>query len=230
MNIEKNYNHSILYIEDEIDIRKNYSKYLNRYFDHVYEADNGETAYKIYKDKKPDILIVDINIPKINGLDLLKKIREEDHNVKAIMLTAYSDVTRLLEASELKLTKYLVKPISRQDLKEALDIAIHEISKFQIHSNKIFTLKNDFTWSFNKNELYKNNILISTTSKEKKTLDILFSNINQTLNYNDIVIHVWDDFENDKIHALKTMIKKLRKKLPENTIENVYGIGYRVNI
>ena len=78
--------YNVLFIEDEKDIRDNYTKYLKRHFLNVYEAVDGEDGYRIYKDKKPEIMIVDINLPKLNGLDLVKKIRQEDQSVKIIML------------------------------------------------------------------------------------------------------------------------------------------------
>ena len=108
MNIDvKEYD--ILFIEDEEAIRANYVKYLQRHFRNVYEAQDGEEAYEIYKKKKPHILVVDINIPKLNGIELLKKIREDDHTTKALMLTSHTDTNYLLDAASLQLTKYLIK-------------------------------------------------------------------------------------------------------------------------
>ena len=133
--------YNVLFIEDEKDIRDNYIKYLKRHFLNVYEAVDGEDGYSVYKDKKPEIIIVDINLPKLNGLDLVKKVRQEDQTVKVIILTAYSDTKYLLDASELKLVKYLVKPITRSELKSALDIAVEEFSIFDVVSKKTINLK-----------------------------------------------------------------------------------------
>ena len=124
------YPFTILFVEDEKGIRDTYVEYLKMLFSEVYEAADGEEAYEIYKQKKPQIMIIDIHMPKMNGIELLSKIRETDHSTKAIMLTAHTDTTLLLEASSLKLTKYLVKPISRSDLKEALKLVIKELTSF----------------------------------------------------------------------------------------------------
>ena len=104
MNSEK-YPYDLLYVEDENITRKNYVEYLEIYFQRVYQASNAEEAYRLYKSKRPSILILDINLPKQSGLELLRQIRESDHSVKAIMLTARSDVSSLMDATELKLTK-----------------------------------------------------------------------------------------------------------------------------
>ncbi|MEA3288873.1 MAG: response regulator transcription factor [Campylobacterota bacterium] len=222
--------YSILFIEDETGTRKNYVKFLKRYFENVYEASDGEEAYHIYKDKKPDILIIDINIPKLNGIELLSKIREKDHTTKAIMLTAHSETSYLLDAAELKLTKYLVKPISRAQLKESLNIVLEELSRFKTVSSKLVILKDGYIWNKDKKELLKDNIEEKLTSNEIKALDLFFNNIGISLPYDDIIVHIWDDFEKDKVDSVKTLIKHLRRKLPKDTIKNVYGIGYKVDV
>jgi len=218
----------ILFVEDEKAIRNNYTRYLKRYFTNVYEAQDGEEAYAIYKEKKPQILIVDLNIPKLNGLELLTKIREHDHSVKAIMLTAHTEAKYLLEAASLKLTKYLVKPVNRSALKSALDLAILELSNFEVTSKNILALKEGYTWDYSNQELFYEGTSLLLTNKERKILTLLLSNLNKILSYEDIIIEVWYESEDGKIDALKTIIKNLRKKLPNNTISNIFGIGYKV--
>lgn len=227
MNEVKNL-YNILFVEDEKATRDNYVRYLKRYFLDVYEADNGEDAYKIYKEKKPHILIVDINIPKLNGIELLKKIRKDDHTTKAIILSAHSQTNYLLEAAELKLTKYLVKPISREELKSALNLVLKELCNFNVSAKKVLYLKENFYWDFDSKELFSSATSILLTNKEKKILSILISNLNRTFTYDEIIVKVWYSYEEDKIDALKTIIKNLRKKLPRDTIKNIYGIGYRL--
>ena len=112
-----NSEYTILFVEDEDNIRENYSKYLRIYFKDVLEAANAEDAFILYKEKKPDIMIVDIHLPKENGIELIKKIRKNDLDVKVIILTAHADSSFLLEAIPLKLIKYLIKPINRKELK-----------------------------------------------------------------------------------------------------------------
>ena len=229
MNIDvKEYD--ILFIEDEEAIRANYVKYLQRHFRNVYEAQDGEEAYEIYKKKKPHILIVDINIPKLNGIELLKKIREDDHSTKALMLTSHTDTNYLLDAASLQLTKYLVKPISREELKNALALVVNELTKFSVTEKKRLVLKDKFVWEYDSKELSCDGNKVALTNKERKILTILCSDTNKTFTYDDIIIDVWYDLDEDKISALKTIIKNIRKKLPANTIKNVFGEGYRIEI
>jgi DNA-binding response OmpR family regulator len=219
--------YSILFVEDEKEIRDNYTKYLKRHFLNVYEAVDGEEGYSIYKNKKPNIMIVDINLPKLNGLDLVRRVRENDQNTKVIMLTAYSNTNYLLEAVELKLVKYLIKPISRDELKKALDLAVLEFSKFDVKSKKVINLEDEFVWSYTNEEMLHNGVEVLFTNKEKQIIKLLLLNPNIVFTYEEIIDDVWENSEDNKLNPLKTIIKNIRKKLPKDTIKNIFGVGYK---
>jgi DNA-binding response OmpR family regulator len=146
------------------------------------------------------------------------------------MLTAHFDTKYMLEATELKLTKYLVKPVSRSELKDALNLAIDELSNFETRSKKTVVLKDGFYWDIQREELLNNNSSAVLTNKERSILSLLFSSINTTFTYDDIIMNVWyeESYDRDKLDALKTIIKNLRKKLPKDTIKNVFGWGYKI--
>ncbi|NPA59915.1 MAG: response regulator transcription factor [Epsilonproteobacteria bacterium] len=221
--------YDILYVEDEDAIRENYVKFLEKYFKNIYQVADGEKAYEVYKEKRPKIMLVDINLPKLNGIDLVKKIREHDYTTKIIMLTANTDIETLLRATELKLTKYLVKPVSRGELKEALLLVIKELSSFEIKSKKIIILKDGYSWDVENIELRSDTKILMLTNKEREILKLLFSNINLVYTYNDIIENIWG-YDSYKIDALKTIIKNLRKKLPKDSIKNIFGVGYKINL
>lgn len=221
---------NILLIEDEKILRENYVAYLKIFFNEVYEAKDGEEAYEVYREKKPHILIVDIDLPKLNGLDLLKKIREEDHTTKAIVLTAHSDQSFLLKAASLKLTEYLVKPVSRKKLQDALYKVLNELSNFKTIPIKRVTLEDGYSWDYELNELYENSEAVSLTNKEKTVFTLLISNLNHTFSHDDIIYEVWNDLNEGGLDTLKTVIKNLRRKLPKDTIKNVFGVGYKIEL
>jgi len=229
MKVENNYPYKILYVEDENATRKNYVMYLNMFFDEVYEACDGEEGYAIYKEKRPDILIIDINIPKLDGISLLKKIRENDFTSKAIMLTAHTDKQFLLDAAALKLTKYLVKPVSRKDFVDTLKIAIKELETYNISPIKKIDLKDNFSWDIELKDLKHHITSVDLTNRERSLLDLLFSRKNRVFTYDDIFGYVWEYEENISLNSLKNMIKRLRKKLPEDTIINIFNEGYKIN-
>jgi DNA-binding response OmpR family regulator len=222
-------NISILFVEDEVEVRKNYCNILQKEFKNVYEASNGEEALKIFLDKLPEILIVDINLPKMNGLDFIKKVREKSKNTKIIILSAHTDVKYLFKAVELYLVKYLVKPVKRNEFNEAIDIAIEQLQEYDVVDKKLLYLDENFTWSFDEVTLYKDLKEVDLTKSEKLILNTLFSNPNTELTYDDIIYAVWGDFDSTRKDTLKTMINNLRKKIPSDTIKTMYKIGYKFN-
>lgn len=222
--------YDLLYIEDESEVRRNYVDYLERFFKNVYEASNAEDALEIYKSKSPSILIIDINLAGKSGIDFLKEIRKNDHTTKAIMLTANSDVQTLLNATELKLTKYLVKPVSRSDLREAIALAEEELINYTTLSNKIIKIKDSFFWDQEHQKLFSIEKELSLTKKEIELLTLLFSNTAQIFSAEDIILELWYHSDGNSHNSLKTLIKNLRKKLPKDTIKNVFGVGYKIEI
>jgi len=222
-------NYTILYAEDEEQTRLNYTKILQRDFKKVYSCKDGQDAYDNYLKYKPNILLLDINMPKINGLELAKKIRQKDNTTRIIILTAYLEQDKLLLAAELNLTKYLPKPISRKDFRNALLLAVQQYKDIKHLNNSIY-LKEKFIFYKSEKKLYKNNEEIKLTKNEILLLDILSSQSNRVFSIEDISYNLWFDIYEIETNRkkIKDIIKRLRKKLPVNTIENIYGIGYKL--
>ncbi|MCK9337480.1 MAG: response regulator transcription factor [Arcobacteraceae bacterium] len=224
------YPYTILFVEDEDMIRQNYVSYLKDYFQVVYEAQNAEDAFLIYKSKTPDIMIVDIHLPKMNGIELVRRIREKDYNTKVIMLTAFTDTKLLLDATSLQLTKYLVKPINRQELKDTLRLAINEIKSFTVTPNKNIALNDEYIWDIEIKELKYHNQIVELTYKEKSFLELLLSHKSRVFSHDEILEAVWGYDEIGTINSLKNLVKRLRKKLPEDTIVNLFNEGYKIKL
>ncbi len=229
MNKDKS-KYSLLYVEDDDAVRENYVAYLSRFYEDVYEASNAEDAYKIYKHEKPDILIIDINLPQKSGIDFLRDIRKFDHSTRAIMLTAMSDVDTLVNASELKLTRYLIKPISRNELQKVLEVAVNEIINYTTYANRIIHIQDAYYWDQDKEKLIVDGKEVFLTRKERELLVLLFLHKNKVLKSEEIIYELWYDYDTMKTASLKTLVKTLRKKLPENFIKNVFGIGYKIEV
>ncbi len=221
--LEKLQNLTILYAEDEVGIRKNITDSLSYYAKEVFEASDGEEAYQIYKDKKPDIILSDIHMPKMDGIELVKKIREEDTRTSIIMITAHTDKNYLLEAVELHMEKYLVKPIDLEQLLTGLEKCIEQIEK-----NREVTLKVDSNYVYdydNKALKYKDQAII-LNKKEMLFFEVLISNQSRIIYYEELQEDVWgEDIMTDT--ALRSLVRNLRKKLPTEIIYNLSGVGYK---
>lgn len=219
-------NIKVLFVEDEDNIRINAISYLKRLFDEVYEAKDAYEAFEIVEDKRPHIIITDINMPNINGLEMIRKIRQKDSNTKIIILSAYTKTDYLLEAVELNLEKYLVKPIRHDTLFPILNSCIEKLQNKG--KNKKYFSENCYFDILNKN-LYKNGKLIKLSNKELDFLTFFCENANTLIDYETIQSLVWKN-SNMSEDALRAVVKKLRKNLPENCLENFSKVGYKINI
>ncbi len=220
----------ILVVEDEIAIREKIVEYLKFDYDFVYEASNETEAFKIYREKKPDLLILDINLNESDGLDFLSRVRLKDHQTKAIIISAYSDKEYLMRAIDLKLSAYITKPITRKGFKQALQKVQNEMKLYTVCNNDFIDLGEGYIWDLQKNNLLYNSEIVSLGSKEYMLLKLFCNNPFQEFSYEDISYHIWDYTLNDKINSIKILIKKLRKKIPQDAIVNIYGYGYKLNI
>lgn len=123
----KTNNYTMLYVEDDEQTRANMSSYLRLKYNTVLEAKDGVEAYELYLNEQPDLMLVDIELPNMNGLELVEKIRDKNNTIPIIITSAYSDKQKLLAAIKLNLVDYLTKPISRHRLKDVLETATTRI-------------------------------------------------------------------------------------------------------
>lgn len=222
---------SILYAEDDEKIREKYAKFLRLYFQDVYEAKNGQEALELYDKNRPDVIILDINMPIISGLEVAKIIREKDKETQLIMLSAYSDREKLLVATELFLSKYLVKPIQSLELESIITKCIDNLKAQESKENLLY-LDDGFIWNKNENILLKNSKLIKLTQKELLLLKLFCSNPSLTFSNIDILNYVWeDDIQSDfNTNKLRIVFSKLKTKLSFNLFSSIYNVGYKINL
>jgi len=224
MNILKNLN--ILYVEDEETIIDKYAYFLEESCSNVYIARDGEEAYALYSENKIHLIIMDLLIPKLNGINLAKKIRKEDESVAMIALTAHSDREILLDIVELNFSSYLIKPVGRSDLMNAL----LKVSK-KVDGGRNVPLPCDCSWDGKSKTLFYNDEAVTLTRRELKLFELLVDKAGSPCSDDEIFFHVWGD-EFEKIitnSSIRTLVKNLRKKIPQELIKNQYGIGYKIN-
>lgn len=217
--------HSILYVEDEPSIRANIVEYLESYFDTVYTASDGAQALELYNKHRPDIAMLDINLPYMDGLTVAREIRSQDEKIKLVMLTAFTDKEKLLQATELKLTKYLVKPVAPKLFKSTMQLLADELSS---NPSKFYNLGDGYLWNRESKKLSLHDTSLHLSIKEHTLLTLLLDKRPTLVTYEDIMVACWEDaFEREiSIDSVKNLVSNLRKKLPEGCIESVYGQGY----
>ena len=216
----------ILYIENDTAMIDKYSPLLKAHCDTLYIAKSGEEAYQIYKEKRPHIVIMDLYVSRIDGVTFAKKIREENNKTCLIALTKYATRELLLEIVNLNFSSYLIKPVEDSELLNALKKVSQRISK-----ENIVYLPSNCAWNSNTKTLFHQGKQIFLTKKEQKLFQLLVDKKGTPCSVNEIFFYVWeDDYDKTVTNAsIRTLIKNLRKKIPAGLIENVYGVGYKIN-
>ena len=218
------YDLKLLFAEDNIQNRQSYVLGLRQLFTEVIEANNGEEAFNLYRQHEPDILLTDINMPLLDGLELIRIIRAENPDIKIIVLSAHTDQDKLMKAIPLGLSSYLVKPITRDVLKKSLK----EVSE-TIDKNELITLPNGYIFDKKSHQLHSNNLHVDLTNKENIVINTLLKISSRSVSYEQLAIEIWGEYEISNYNNIQGIVSRLRKKAP-NLIESVYGYGYRLKI
>ncbi len=224
---------TLLYVEDDAVVRENFTEILETYFGKVITTDNGNKAYELYQKNSIDVAILDISIPGMNGLNLASKIREDDEETIILIISAHSDREKLLQAVNLGLFGYLVKPVTHKELDESLQKIIKSIPETQL-----FDLSKNYFWSSKDSLLFYNDTEMKLTKNEKKIVQTLVENRNKYLSACNIQDAIFNQKESDDTNCnnVVQLISRLKKKTLNlhNTqdffIENCYGTGYKVII
>ncbi len=215
---------TLLYIEDDDKIREKYYQSLKLLFKTIYQAVNYKEAINIYKEKSPDILLVDINLGELSGIDIVKKIRETNIDIPIVFLTAHHDNKYLLEVANLQIDGYIVKPLDIDKLQNAMTNCLKKIK-----SIFIIPLDSNLTYNQNSNELFFNEEKVSLGKKENLLLSLLLKDKNRTISREELEYAVWNEtVVSDS--SIKNLIGTLRKKIGKEKIVNILGVGWKINI
>jgi DNA-binding response OmpR family regulator len=212
----------ILFVEDEINISKLLKDALADYFFSFTIANNGEEGLEKYKKINPDIIITDIMMPKLDGLEMTKMIREQNETIPIIVLSAFSDKEKLLKAIDIGITKYFIKPFDPEEVLEYLCAIAKKLNK-----NRIVYLNKNFSFDRNTNNLYEDNVLVNITKREKSFINLLIKNKNDITSVDELKETLWEE-EEISDERVRTFIKRLRKKTSKELIKNIAGQGYLI--
>ena len=210
---------SILLAEDETKLALAMKTAIGEYFHKFIVTHDGEEALKAYHKYMPNIVITDILMPKLTGLELMQEFRKVNDDLPIIILSAHSDSDKLLKAIDLGVTKYFIKPVDPDELLEYISLLIPKIKK-----KKIIKLKDDFNFNIQKKELYLNASSINLTKREINLITFLLEQKEYMANNITIKKLLWNEEVSDE--RLRTFIRRLRAKTSKNLIINSSGLGY----
>ena len=214
---------NLLVVEDDKMIREGICEFLSEFGYKTYQAEDGKQAISIFENNEINLAILDIQLPYINGLDVLKKIRETS-DIPAIMLTAFSDEEYKINAFTSLADGYIEKPFSLPVLK----VRIESLIKKYYGNNETFNYKNTEV-NFASYTAKLNGKKVDVNAKELEILKYMIENEGQALTRMQIIDSVWK--ETDEIpfdRVIDVYIKELRKKLELDCIVTIRNVGYKL--
>ncbi|CZE46278.1 response regulator transcription factor [Campylobacter geochelonis] len=214
-------NISVLLVEDDENTRLAITQSLEFYCKKLVSAKDGLEGFEKYFKDEFDIVVTDINLPNLTGLEMIDEIKKRAPHLCCIIITSYDTSENMLASIELGAYNYLRKPFKIEELQTTIIMATKNLCE-----NKI-KFKNIYEYDLSQKVLFKNGEEIFMPKTEAKLFFLLVSNINKVVSYEVIENFVWSD-KSMSNEALRMTIKKIRLKTDQNLIENISGIGYRI--
>ncbi|MEO6670323.1 MAG: response regulator transcription factor [Ferruginibacter sp.] len=219
----------ILIVEDEQKIADTLKLGLTENGFEVDTGYDGESGLWLFKTRGYNLIVLDINLPGINGYELCKTIRSQDSSVPIIMLTAFSSLRDKIEGYDMGADDYLIKPFEFKELLMKIRVLLKRTMPAS-KQNKNVLMAGDLEMNMDSREVKRGDIVISLTAKEFQLLEYLMRNKNRVVSRADIAINVWDiDFDTNT-NVIDVYINYVRNKIDRpfdrKLIQTLVGVGY----
>ena len=216
----------ILILEDDVLFAQTLEDFLSQENFEVHLVYDGQEALELSYENVYDLYLFDINVPDLNGLDLLKILRKNQDTTPCIYLTSFKDKDTLKQSYINGCDDYLKKPV---DLDELL-LRIKSVLKRSGNCFDTFILKGDIKFNPNTQRLYKNDIDMNVSSKIIKLLELFLNNKHNMITKDMIVSKLWDFEDNYSNGAIRVYIHSLKKILGKDSIKSIKGFGYKIEL
>ena len=213
----------VLLVEDEDKLASLLKNAIGDSFYSFSMAKDGQEGLEKFLSISPDIIITDIMMPHLTGLEMAKEIRKVDSEIPIIILSAFSESDKFLDAIDIGVVKYFIKPFDPEELLEYIERVGEKIG------SRLIPLYDNFSFNLTTNNLYKSSRYVSLSKNEKKFLGLLLENIEDNIiDEERIKNSLW---ENEEVSSerLRTFIRRLRTKTSKDLVLNLKGQGYKIN-
>ena len=223
----------IMICDDQIMIHETLGMYLENEGYEQISAMDGEEALQKFETEKPDLIILDIMMPKLSGTDVCRKLREKSR-VPIIMLTAKGEEIDRILGLELGADDYIVKPFSAREVVARVKAVLRRLAMAKEHPQQVLRF-DDLEININNYDVRVKGERVPFTPKEVEIFQLLASHPGKVYERDTILSLVWGyDFYGDT-RAVDTQIKRIRQKLPAEgtvnwSIKTVYGVGYKFEV
>ncbi len=213
----------VLYVEDDDVVRKQYLFIFRKFFEHIYAAKSGQKGIELFEKHPIQLVITDLKMPQMNGLEMLQIIRKMDARVPAFIVSSYSEKEDLLGAVRLQLVDYLIKPLGYNAIKEALS----RCATLMFEQNLLHIAIDEHTrYCYASKELRSGTKTSPLPLKEATLLELLLKHRGQLVSREAIEMAVYGFDASMSESALHNLVSKLRKKLPKDQIQTHRNGGY----
>ena len=214
---------NILYVDDDEVLCLSTKNILSPLFNNVFIAENGEEAIEIFDNQKIHIVMMDVKMHNLSGIDVAKYMRDKDKNIPIFLVSSYTDVNELIEAIKLDLVDYIKKPFTFEKL---LSTLFECLDKMKLKGNLKHILGENIFYDELSKKVFINNKDILLTKSEVKIIETLIKKRGQMVTYLEF-INILDRELSES--ALKNIVYRLRSKLEGNSIKNLYNVGYMLD-
>lgn len=222
-------NNHIGIVEDDPNIRNIVSAYLKNEGFKVSLLESAEEAWELWQTSPPNMWILDIMLPGMDGYEFCKRIRKESE-VPIIIISAKDEEIDKILGLELGSDDYLTKPFSPRELvarvKRLFKRSSATFKTLEANDGRITVDK--LTLDREERRIFFNNEECEVTTKEFDMLLILVENVNRAFSRDELLVKIWGDNYFGSDRAVDDLVKRIRKKLPDLPLETVWGYGYRL--
>ena len=216
----------ILLLEDDEILNELISSFLLKKGCEVESFFDGEEAQDALYAKSFDLLLLDVNVPNINGFELLKNLRSININTPAIFLTSLNDTEDLKEGFLSGCDDYIKKPFEFEEL----DLRIENIKRlYKIDSLHVEQISSNISYNYDTSSLHVDDQIHALSKKETHMLEYFLKNKNRTISIEELGLNIWSYEDRPTDSTVRTYIKNLRKILKSDMITTLKGVGYRFN-
>jgi len=211
----------VLLLEDEYMLRVSITEFLEEMGFEVHGYSNGERAFEAIYETHFDLYLLDVNVPGMDGFNLLKTLRKEGNKTPAIFITSMVNVSDLAEGYKSGCCDYIRKPF---DLTELQLRIMHALKSHYHQGEHIVDLGGGLVYDTEAFTLMHNNEAVPLSKTEKEILGVLLKHANQVVSVEMFQDEIWGDYVDPA--NIRVQINNLRKKLPVDIIQNRRGMGY----
>ena len=216
----------ILLLEDDLILSEVIVEHLEYHNYNVTPIYNGIEAENLLFEEKFDLLLLDVNVPLLNGFELLKSLRDSGNETPAIFITSMNSSKDVLEGFELGANDYLKKPFEMMELKARIDnIKRH----FKIDDERMVEISKNVSYDFSKYLLQLEGREEKLSKKEGEFLSYFLHNRTKVISTDELMVNVWSYDTAPSSATIRTYIKNLRRLLGEESITTIRGVGYVFN-